>query len=170
MKTNLFLLAASTLLVLLSGSCNRKQTISCGFMEGTVVAKDNGNSIEWVMNKNIVKSNVMQAMLQLQKVMPSISDTLVFQSVDVLKDNNDYVLECRSLIGIDKTLTIHIGLKKNNNNELVIEFVKNNAGNKTIEGCIGNHCSYCKLTKGKGCSCNTQGNCDHIVVEIPLLL
>lgn len=172
MKKLILQVFGASLIIMFFNHCSNKpcdNSIVCALPEGTVIAKEENNEFRWVMNKEILKSDIMQVALQLQKFNPPCSDSLVFQSIEIVKDGADYLLEGKCLLSKDKSLSVYIGLKKDSKNQLVVSLPKNESGNKTIEGCLGDKCSSCKLKKGSGCSCNTEGHCNHIIIEVSLL-
>jgi len=141
----------------------KEKCIFCPLKVGSVIATVKNNQIKWEMDEKIKKGNALQLAIQVQKALPqfSLSDTLIYSKSEIVNENDNYYWVSYFSLGKEKSFTLSVDLEKKNDQLLI--------ASKPIEGCIGNHCSSCKLTKGEGCSCSGSGNCDHIVVELPLL-
>ncbi len=172
----IFWLLLISLLILFSGCTNQdeKRHIIYGLEEGSIIANTNENgNIEWKIDKNVLKGYLMQLVYQISIQTRINPDTLISKGFEITKeelDNKEQFHLCAYYVLDNKqTLTLSLGLKKDGKNNLILDLDKVESGNKTIEGCLGNNCSQCKLSKKTGCSCNTNGSCNHIIIEIPIL-
>ncbi len=158
------------LLLLVVYSCSRTsngaKSLACVLPEGTRVGLIKSDGSYELINAPLLKANIMQVAAQFQKVYAlknqNVSDSLISPSAEIIYSESEYYLRGQVLTGKENSFSFLIPLQKDKDNNLTISLQE-----KTIEGCFGNHCSSCKLTKGKGCSCNGNGQCDHIVLEVP---
>lgn len=130
--------------------------------KGAKIAEIKDENVHFTISKEWLKADVFSLVKQMEKISNQYSDTLILNRIEVVKDGDEYIMLAEGLRGNDKAITMGIYLERNKNDLLISA--------KPIEGCLGSHCSKCKLNKGKGCSCEQTGNCDHIVLEVPFLL
>jgi len=155
------------IMILFFIGCNTKESkcIFCPLHEGSVIASIKDNQIKWEMDEKIRKADALQLALQVYKLLPKFpfSDTLIYKNSEIINDNGFFYWVSYFSLGGDKSFTLSMDLK-NENNQLLLSA-------KEVNGCIGNSCSYCKFIKGKGCACSAQeGKCEHIVIDLSLPL
>lgn len=176
MKKLFLIHAILSLIAFLFTNCKENSNLELGSIlpEGAIIGKIENNQIKIFDDKNILKLSMIQACLQLFKVQnlyaeSIVIDSMVFNGIEVINEGKEL-----SLIGYlnikNISISVHIPLEKDNENNIKVKYFTNESGKKIINGCMSLDCTKCKYTNQSGCNCIMgTGKCGHIIIELPIL-